>query len=103
MKWPERELDREADEKQSKDDTSREQKVCAADGIGELGHVEGASGEEEHQNADEHERAAEDGEYQELHRRVFALALGVAAPDGDKEEHRNQFKLPEEEEEQEVE
>src|SRR6185503_12552539 len=55
--------------------------------------------EEERQDADQHEGATGDGVDDELHRRVLAAD---AAPDPDQQEHRGQLKLPEEEEDEQV-
>ena len=68
-------------------------------GLGQGRHVEGAGGEEECQDPDQHEGAAENGEYEELHGRVVSAA---APPNGDEKEHGHQLQLPEEEEQEEV-
>jgi hypothetical protein len=59
----------------------------------------GVMGEEDHQDGHQHQHRAQQGEQEELHRRVDPPR---AAPDADDEVHGNQHQLPEDVEEEHV-
>ena len=101
MEREHRHLDREAEEHPHEDEVLRARDDPATSLRRQSRDVERLRiGEEEQgQEAQQHERRPEQGEQEELDRRVLAVR---SAPDADHEEHRQQHELEEDEEEDEV-
>src|SRR5213080_261016 len=95
-------LDREADEEGEPEEDLHPERDAVVDQRGELGHVERVRirGEVEVEDRDQHEDRAEQRVEEELDRRIFPSR---AAPDADQEVHRKEHRLPEDEEEEEIE
>ena len=91
-------LDREAGKDEEKDGRQRKGGIRHLH-PGQQLHVEGAGGEPQQQEANQHQCAPGEREEHELHRRVLLVA---AAPDRNEEVHREQLHFPEEEEEDQV-